>query len=127
MPIIISVAATNCSQPFLQSRPCRGQFVQSKQAALYPSSMSACTYCKDIWVTSTVFSHLSCMPVVYVTCHIVHKFRGCFQVESKGAVEKLPPFVKLVSPFKMHINPHFLSGLVFLCILWWSSLVAWLW
>ena len=24
-------------------------------------------HCKNIWVTSTIFCHLSCMPVVYVT------------------------------------------------------------
>ena len=28
-----------------------------------------CAHCKNIGVTSTIFGHLSWMPVVYVTCH----------------------------------------------------------
>ena len=33
-----------------------------------------------IWVTSTIFGHLSCMPVVYI---IHQKFEGYFQFETK--------------------------------------------
>ena len=80
-----------------------GQFVQSEQAGL--PSMSESTHCKDIWVTSTIFSHLSCMPVVYMTHYKRFvKFKRCFQVGTKDVVEKLPSFVTLVSPFRKHIS-----------------------
>ena len=36
--------------PYKVRRSCMDEFVQSEQAAL--PSMSACTYCKDVWVTS---------------------------------------------------------------------------
>ena len=53
------------------------------------------------------FGHLSCIPLVCMTCKVQYNFH-------QSVVEKLPSLVKLVSPFRKPINQHIIWGLLFL-------------
>ena len=77
---------------------------------------------KRLWLLQPYFGYLSCIPFVYVT----QKVQGVLRIY---VVEKLPSFVKLVSPFRKPINIFgevcCFFNLAHLLIE--SSLVAWLW
>ena len=63
--------------------------------------LQECIYhCKKVWVTSTI----SWLPQLHSFCVGDIKVQGMLTI---CVVEKLPSFVKLVSPFRKPINQHF--------------------
>ena len=82
----------------------------SKLATPYLTLM---TTVKTFRLLQPCFGHLSCIPFVWVT----RKVQGM----RKGLVEKPPSFIKLVSPFRKHINHHFWWGLLFHSLIYKSA------
>ena len=66
-------------------------------------------HCKKVYVTLTIFGHLSCFPFVCMTRQV----QGVLQFK-QSIIEKLPSLVKLVFPFRKPINQHFWGSLLFL-------------
>ena len=61
---------------------------------------------KTLGLLQPYFGHLSCMPVVYVTCYTLQTSKDASNL-SQSVVEKLLCFVRLGFSCRRPINQHF--------------------
>ena len=86
--------------------PCMALTRVCAYSTIYHRNMQGC-HCKNTWVTSTIFQSSQ----LHAVCGTLQTSKGCFQFESKlnlnqsSGVDKLLPFVELITSSGLLINP----------------------